>query len=287
MLRREELLRQGIGEMEPVRVYSTEEFNQSSAAACAAVTGKDLIEALKQFVDLINMVDVDELTSQTVNSLRNSVASFMSSTMTISADGRVTSNHPPISANPSLDDSAVHAQVVRNYIYDVSFCVRAVLLPALEVIRKEHCLEPELFFSIAEHSPVVPPKRAQAFGKGLFAGYNGDFNEAFQVLSPQIENLIRFQLKLREVNTRYRRNGVDEERLLGWLLYHDKTKDIFGKHLLFELRTLFHSHRNDRAHGLIDDTSSPSPRDVYTWWLLLRLVFIAPDLQLEGESSNA
>ena len=287
MLRREDLLRQGIGEMEPVRVYSTEEFNQSSAAACAAVTGKDLIEALKQFVNLINMVDVDELTSQTVNSLKNSVASFMSSTMTISADGRVTSNHPPISANPSLDDPAVRAQVVRNYIYDVSFCVRAVLLPALEVIRKEHCLEPELFFSIAEHSPVVPPKRAQAFGKGLLAGYNGDFNEAFLDLSPQIEHLIRFQLKLREVNTRARKNGVDEERPLGWLLYHDKTEDIFGKHLLFELRTLFHSHRNDRAHGLIDDTSSPSPRDVYTWWLLLRLVFIAPDLQSERESPNA
>ena len=292
MLRRENFLRQGVGEMEPIRVDITEEFNQISAAACAAVTGKDLIEVLKQFANLLSMVDVDELTSHTVNSLRNSAASFISSTTTISVDGRVTSNHPPVSANPSAADPAVHAQMVKDYMFDVSFFVSAALLPALKVIRQEHCLESNLFSSIAERSLMVPDGRAQAFGKGLHAGYNGDFEVAFQVLSPQIEHLIRCRLRRHKVNTRYRKNGVrkngvDEERPLAWLLYHDKTEDIFGKHLLFELRALFHPHRNDRAHGLIDDTSNPSPRDVYIWWLLLRLVFNSSNLQSEKESPNA
>ena len=262
MLRREDLLRQGISEMEPIRVDVTEEFNQFLEAACAAVTGKDHIEALKQFVNLISMVDVDELTSHTVDGLRSSIASSIFPTTTISADGRVTSNHPSINANLSFDNPAVLAQVVETYMIDVEFFVKAALLPALEVIRKEHCLEPELFFSIAEHSPIVPPERTRTFGKGLLAGYNGDFDVAFHVLSPQIEHLIRFQLKLRGVNTRCRKNGVDEELPLGRLLYHEKTKEIFGKDLLFELKTLFHNRRNDQAHGLIDDTSSPSPCDV-------------------------
>lgn len=286
MLRLKYFLRQGIDAMEPIRVDITEEFNQFSDAACATVTGKSFIEALKQFVNLGSIVDVDELTSHTVNGLRNSVASAISSTMTISADGRVLSNHPPISANPSLNDPAVHAEVVKDYMFDVSFFVNAALLPALKVIRQEHSLEPELFSSIAEHSPVVPPGRTQSFVKGLLAGYNGDFDVAFQVLSPQIENLIRFQLKLRRVNTRYRKNGVDKELPLGRLLYHEKTKEIFGKDLLFELRTLFHYRRNDRAHGLIDDTSSSSPCDVYIWWLLLHLVFNSSNFQSEGESPN-
>ena len=199
MLRREDLLKQGIGELEPITVDVTEEFNQFSEAACAAVTGKDHIEALKKFVDLRSIigsiVDVDELTSHTVNELRNSVASSIFSTTTLSADGRVTSNHPPISANPSFDNPAVRAQVVETYMIYVSLLAKATLLPALKVIRQEHCLEPELFFSIAEHSSIVPPGRTQAFGKGLLAGYNGDFDVAFQVLSPQIENLIRFHLK--------------------------------------------------------------------------------------------
>ena len=287
MLRREDFLRQGIDEMEPIRVDITEEVNQISAAACAAVTGKDLIEALKQFANLLDMVDVDELTSHTVNSLRNSVASSISSTTTISADGRVTSNHPPISANPSFDDPAVHAHVVKNYMFDVSFFVSAALLPALKIIRQEHCLEPELFFSISERSCIVPDGRTQAFGKGLIEGYNGNFNVAFRVFYPEIENLIRSQLKKYEINTRKRKNGVDEELPLGQLLYHEKTKEIFGKDLLFELKTLFHNRRNDQAHGLIDDTSSPSPCDVYIWWLMLRLVFNSSNLQSEGESPNA
>ena len=287
MLRREELLKQGKSEVEPITVDITERFNRRSEIACAAVTGKGHIEALYKFVNLRSMVDIDKLTSRTVNRLRNSAASFISSTTTISTDGRVTSNHPPISANPSIDDSAVHAQVVKDYMIYVSFFAKAALLPALKVIRQEHCLETNLFFSISEHSPIVPDGRTQAFGKGLLAGYNGDFDVAFQVLSPQIENLIRFHLKQHGVNTRERKNGVDEELLLGRLLYHDKTEEIFGTNLLFELRVLFHSHRNDQAHGLIDDTSSPSPCDVYIWWLLLRLVFNSSNLQSERESPNA
>ena len=287
MLRREELLKQEKNEVEPITVDITERFNQRSEIACAAVTGKGHIEALYKFVNLRSMVDIDELTSRTVNRLRNSAASFISPTTTISADGRVTSNHPPISANPSIDDPAVHAQVVKDYMIYVSFFVNAALLPALKVIQQEHCLEPELFFSIAERSPVVPPRRMQAFGKGLIEGYNGNFAVAFQVLYPQIENLIRFHLKQHGVNTRKRKNGVDEELLLGKLLYHEKTEEIFGKDLLFELKTLFHNRRNDQAHGLVDDTSSPSPCDVYIWWLLLRLVFNSSNLQSEGESPNA
>ena len=287
MLRREELLNQGISEIKPIRVDITEEFNQSSEVACAAVTGKDHIEALKQFVNLISMVEVDELTSHTVDSLRNSVASSIFSTTTLSTDGRVTSNHPPVSANPSAADPTVHSQVVEDYMIDVEFFAKAALLPSLQVIRQEHCLEPELFFSIAEHSSIVPDGRTQAFGKGLLAGYNGDFDVAFQVLSPQIEHLIRSQLKKYGVNTRKRKNGIDEELTLGPLLYHEKTEEIFGKDLLFELKTLFHNRRNDQAHGLVDDTSSPSPCDVYIWWLLLRLVFNSSNFQSEKESPNA
>ena len=291
MLRREDLLRQGIGEMKTTTFNITEEFNQFSEAACAAVTGEDHIEALKKFVNLRSIigsiVDVDEITSHTMHSLRNSVAPSIFSTTTISADGRVTPNHPPVSANPSVSDPAVHSQVVEDYMIDVEFFAKAVLLPSLKVIQQEHCLEPNLFCSIAEHSSIVPPERTQAFGNGLLEGYKGNFAVAFQVLSPQIENLIRFHLKQHGVNTRKRKNGVDEELPLGKLLYHDKTEEIFGKDLLFDLRVLFHPHRNDHAHGLIDDTSSPSPCDVYIWWLMLRLVFNSSNLQSERESPNA
>ena len=260
MLRQEELLTQGISELEPIRVDITEEeFNQFSATACAAVTGKDHIEALYKFANLRSMVDIDKLISRTVSRRRrrNRIA------------------------------SAVRAQVVETYMIYVSLLAKATLLPALKVIRQEHCLDPELFFSIAEHSSIVPPRRIQAFGKGLLAGYNDDFDVAFRVLSPEIENLIRSHLKQCGVNTRKRKNGGYEERPLGWLLRHNKTEEIFGKNLLFELRTLFHPHRNDQAHGLIDDTSSPSHYDVYIWWFLLRLVFNSSTFQSERESPNA
>ena len=290
MLCQEELLMQGISELEPIRVDITgEELNQFSATACADVTGKDHIEALYKFANLRSMVDIDKLISRMASRRRrrNSIASSIFSTTKISADGRVTSNHPPISANLSFDNPAVRAQVVETYMIYVSLLSKATLLPALKVIRQEHCLEPELFFSIAEHSSIVPPERAQTFGKGLLAGYDGDFNVASRVLYPEVENLIRFHLKQCGVNTRHRINGTDKELTLGRLLRKDKAEEIFGKDLLFELRELFLPRRNDQAHGLIDDTSSPSPCDVYIWWLLLRLVFNSSNFQSERESPNA
>ena len=233
MLRQEELLNQGISEIEPIRVDITERVNQRSEIACAAVTGKGHIEALYKFVNLRSMVDIDKL-------------------------------------------------ALEYYRIYVPYFAKAALLPALEVIRQEHCLEPELFFSIVEHSPLVESERTQTFGKGLIKGYNGNFDEAFRDLYPQIEHLIRSHLKQCGINTRKRKNGI-EEQTLSWLLRHNKTEEIFEKNLLFELRTLFLPHRNDHAHGLIDDTSSPSPCDVYIWWLMLRLVFNSSNLQPERE----
>ena len=265
----ENLCEKGIDEMEPITVDITERVNQRSRIACAAVTGKGHIEALYKFVNLRNMVDVDKLTSRAVKRLR-------------------TYNHLPISADLSFDNPAVHAQMVEDYMFYVSFFVSAALLPALKVIRQEHCIEePEFFYSIVEHSSLVKSERTQTFGKGLIKGYNGSFDEAFRDLYPQVEHLIRSHLKKCGVNTRKRKNGGYEEQQLGWLLYHEKTEEIFGKNLLFELRTLFHPHRNDQAHGLIDDTSSPSHHDVYIWWLLLRLVFNSSNFQSERKSPNA
>ena len=264
----EDLGEKGISEIEPITVDITERVNQRSEIACAAVTGKGHIEALYKFINLRRMVDIDKLASRAVKKLR-------------------TYNHLPISANLSFDNPAVHAQVVEDYMFYVSFFVSAALLPALKVIRQEHCLEPEFFYSIVEHSPLVKSERTQTFGKGLIKGYNGNFDEAFRDLYPQIEHLIRSHLKKCGVNTRKRKNGGYEERPLGWLLYHENTKEIFGKNLLFELRTLFHPHRNDQAHGLIDDTPSSSPCDIYIWWLLLRLVFNSSNFQSEREPPNA
>ena len=207
----------------------------------------------------------------------------------VTGKGHIEALYKFVNLRSMVDIDKLASRAVKDYMIYVSFFAEAALLPALKVIRQEHCLEPELFFSIAEHSPIVPPERTRTFGKGLLVGYNGDFEVSFQILFPQIENLIRFHLKQHGVNTRYRckKDGVYKELTLGPLLCHKKTAEIFGKNLLFELKTLFRPRRNDQAHGLIDDTSSPSHYDVYIWWLLLRLVFNSSNLQSEREPPNA
>lgn len=232
---------------------------------------------------------IDEMEPITVNITERVNQRSRIACAAVTGKGHIEALYKFVNLRSMVDIDKLASRAVKDYMIYVSFFAKAALLPALKVIRQEHCLEPELFFSIAEHSPIVPPERTRTFGKGLLVGYNGDFEVAFQILFPQIENLIRFHLKQHGVNTRYRckKDGVYKELTLGPLLCHKKTKEIFEKNLLFELKTLFHPHRNDQAHGLIDDTSSPSHYDVYIWWLMLRLVLNSSNLQSEGESPNA
>ena len=230
---------------------------------------------------------IDEMESITVDITERVNQRSEIACAAVTGKGHIEALYKFVNLRSMVDIDKLASRAVKDYMIYVSFFAKAALLPALKIIRQEHCLETNLFCSIAERSPIVPDGRTQAFGNGLLEGYKGNFAVAFQVLSPQIENLIRFHLKQHGVNTRKRKNGIDEEQTLSWLLRHNKTEEIFGEDLLFELKTLFRPRRNDQAHGLVADTSSPSPCDVYIWWLLLRLVFNSSNLQSEGEPPNA
>ncbi len=212
----------------------------------------------------------------------------------MSSDGRVIAKRA--GEIPAGDeDSGEHAaslhddvDVVEQFRRGIDFTVRACILPALDVVRREHSFQEADFISLVEKSPLVPTGREQLVGKALYSGFRGDFGTALYLLVPQVEYIVREDLKDKGCRTTHRDSaGIETENSLNTLVKFPELKEIFGEDFAFEINALFceplgPNLRNAVAHGLVDDRVSQSPRSIYAWWFMLRLI-LCPMLEIEGE----
>ena len=168
--------------------------------------------------------------------------------------------------------------MVGDYQQEIDIVVRAQIFPAIETLQLEHRLGLESFADLARQSPLVAQDRRGLFAKGLYAGFEGDFDTALHLLVPQLEHIVRERLRRHRVITSSRdADGVETENGLSRLVRSAEMPELFGEDLSFELEALFcdatgPNLRNEVAHGLLNDYAANSGYAVYAWWLVLRLV---------------
>jgi hypothetical protein len=199
----------------------------------------------------------------------------------MSRDGRVIAKTNGINFDNTLEGNHpnIQATVMRNHGIHLTLIVQGKILPALEILHLEHRIREVDFFSIVKQSPIVPPGREVLFAKGLYSGYDHDYVTALHLLSPQIENLVRYHLKNAGTKTSTLDScGIENENGLSTLVALPEMKAVFGDDLTFEIKALFcdplgANLRNELAHGLVDHNACNSLHGVYAWWFTLKLVF--------------
>ena len=245
-----------------------------------AVKGKTTTDAMKEFVNLHHL-NVDDFRERAIKHLRDFPLLAIIPITSLGGDGRVVAKRSGIAgaAPTDGDENAVYFQMVKEFDISVKVTVKGIILPALQVLQFEHRLRETDFIALANQSPLVPLGREILFGKGLFAGYDGDFVTALHFLVPQIEHMVRFHLKQMGIQTtNLNDQGIEDEIGLTALIGKPEAKDIFNDNLNFTIRALFSDHaganlRNYVAHGLLDDRECDSEYAVYAWWFALKLVF--------------
>ena len=247
-----------------------------------AVSNKSPIDALKAFANLHRGVKEEELRKSVLDRMQEFPLQALFAATVVSPDGRVIAKRPAMNLGGELTDSdetAIRADMVRQYGMLVSIIVQANILPALEKMLLEHRLREPDFVELAHQSPIVPIGREALFGKDLFQGYERDFISALHLLIPQIENMVRFHLKRAGAKTtNLDADGIEHENGLSTLMDLTEAETVFGKDLAFELKSLFcdafgPNLRNELAHGLLDVEACHTPFAIYAWWLGLRLIF--------------
>ena len=268
--------------MDEMATYTTPGVDVSDLAdeARKLVGGKPVSEALMFFVTL-HRVDVKELRESAKEDLSRFVSQRVFGNVFLSHDGRVVDRTAAYSESAPSEENEDTIRANMNqfhYGFGVQIAVIAQILPALDVLNSEHPLSEADFIDFARRSPIVPENREVLWGKALAQGFHQDFVTSIHLLTPQIENMVRFRLNSVGVSTTHRdQNGIRTEKGLSALIDLPEAKVVLGENLTYEIKAQFCDQigpnlRNNIAHGLLDDQQCYSCGVVYAWWLGLKLV---------------
>lgn len=252
-------------------------------ASITHVTGKHrLEEALLYFTGLYSGPKLKNLTASAIRNMQESIFSSLVGTNHMSSDGRVIAKTPPANLGAGEDDPAnqavLHRQTQMLFSIEIQLVVEGQILPALRQLLMEHRVTREFLEAALQHSPIVPRDRTQLLSFALWKGFEYDFGSAIHLLCPQLEHIVRVQLKNAGAHTtNIDREGIENENALGSLLELPEATAIFGEDLVFELKSVFtdalgFNLRNEAAHGLINDNASSTISTIYAWFMILRLV---------------
>lgn len=258
------------------------------AEAIGKVQGLPPNEALFAFGQIAPLPSLDALREEASIPLSGIGAIF--STASVDEDGRV------IAQQDGVDDAAsrerrLAAEMVVACARRADISARAMIDPALDVIRQQCNLSPQDFLEITRLSALVPSDRADLVAKGLYAGYCRDFVQALHILLPQFEHMVRTVLKDSGALTTSRQDGIEMELGLSSLVELPEMKQRFGDPLTFMIRSLMckpigPNLRNNVAHGLAGAGLCNSGYGVYAWWLILALVLQGFRMMLRAEEAN-
>lgn len=206
------------------------------------------------------------------------IAALFSST-TVDEDGRVIAEVEGVGDADSRE-RRLKAEMVKACARRADIAARALIDPALDIIRQQFHLSAYDFYTITQLSSLVPGDRADLVAKGLYAGYCRDFVQAIHILVPQFEHMVRMVLKEAGAQTTSRQDGIEMEAGLSALVDLPEMKERFGEHLTFTIRSLMckplgPNLRNQVAHGLAGADLCSSGYGVYAWWLTGVLVIPA------------
>lgn len=237
------------------------------------ISGKCLDHAMRSYLALYSCHE-GKLHDLTVRHINEFPLTSVFQTSVLSDDGRIIAKSLP---RTDHDDQIVQMEMIKLYRLHVELIVQVLILPGLRVIMNEHHIDIEDVRGMVDRSARVPKDRRELFTQGLYYGFKEEFSTALHILVPQIENIVRTQLKLNQISTTRIEAGIEHEMGLNNLVGRQEIKDIFGRDFAYELDALLchpngYNVRNVVAHGLVNDDGASSSFSVYTWWFTLKLI---------------
>lgn len=275
----EQLLEDQKKSTEEMGLIETEiDLTDAAKEAREAVSDLELKEALRVFAMITGPPTIEDLKNEAEGIADDYPMSALLPNTIINQEGKVVAKRGS-AIGPDAEEEAIKAEVVRVSQHQYRLEVRAQILPALGQINREHRITLRDLVDLCRYNPIVPPGRELIFARGLYHGFQGDYISSSNLLIPQIEHTLRYLLRQKGIITSsLQSDRIQEEFSLNTLLDIEEIEDVIGEDTAFTLNSLLNSKfgsnfRHRAAHGLLDDNQFGSAAGVYTWWLVLHLIF--------------
>jgi hypothetical protein len=257
------------------------------------VRSENFREALAKFVLGVPLLLPTMVRQEVENNVKAYPLSQTFQKSHVDAKGRTVAVHEGLlSASRDEAESALQGEIFAQARIAWTLRTQAFITPAREEILADHCPSFDDLAFLVERNPFVPPGHEGILLRGLHAGFHGDFIVSAHLLTPQIENSIRYVLEGHGVDvSNFNSDGTQPVKILGALLDLPETTKYFGEDLVFEFRGCLIEKtgfdlRNRVAHGFVNDVECLSEGPILSWWLILRLC-LWPHLLVETAAPPA
>ncbi|WP_454667873.1 DUF4209 domain-containing protein [Acinetobacter calcoaceticus] len=275
----------GKASLEEMHIFKTDSIDISDIVKDVKMSvggKKEPFDALSHFINIHSGPDFNDLENRAKRHFDQSLFTTLFGNSHVSNDGRTIAKVPPLDRKLPYGDPAnapvLRAQMIRDFSHEVVFIVQSLIIPALRQINQDFSFINDLLLQICEASPIVPNGRSKLMADALSLGFEYEFGTAIHLICPQIENIVRKQLKDAGAQTSIIEDGIENEVGLSSLMERAEIEKIFGKNLAFEIECIFtealgYNLRNNVAHGLLsDDEARLSYGSPYAWWMTLRII---------------
>ncbi len=243
------------------------------------VSGKNIISALFSLALIDSPISIDELIPIAKSALEKSeMIPIFGAPLYVGMDGkssRIPGSILDDDISPELDFFLT--ELIKAHL---SLSVEAEILPAVQIIQKEHQIDISALEYFVHNNSFIPEDHEYYYARGLCAGFAFDFPLFCVLVIPQLENSFRHILLNNEGNPScLDATGNQAEKNFDCVTKEQIILDKFGKPFIDLLRRLltdprFSKIRHSIAHGLLPYSSLNSDYAVYLWWLTLRLVLL-------------
>jgi hypothetical protein len=254
---------------------------------------KDIIEHTKQgmrrltlrdklfaFAALTRSPDPSELIDQAKSSIAKYPLSSLFGASHHDQEGKVIHRSAGADFGDDEDTSAIARQIAQDERLRRQLVGAGQIEPARQAIAAGHYLADDLFGYLLVHSPFVPQDLLMTFSRGFVRFFQGDFVSGLYILTPLLENSLRYVLK----NHGYEVSKFDDAKLTQQdrtiaILFgqmRNELDSIFGKAITTDIDNLFLKKpgpylRHSLSHGLLHDGDPYGPDAIYACWLIFHL----------------
>jgi hypothetical protein len=190
----------------------------------------------------------------------------------------------------STDGGAYRDQIARSESIRRNLVVSGKFEAARQTILDRHYLSDDVFASLLQYSPFVPPELVGTFARGFTCFFQGDFVSATYILTPLLENSLRHVLKSngQDVSIFDDATQTQEDRTLSSLFEQMRTEldAVFGRAIITDIENVFLTKpgpqlRHRVAHGMLNYSDPCGADAIYGCWLIFRLCLM-PMFQYYG-----
>lgn len=257
-------------------------------AIAQVLRGKSFKDSIFQLASMCASPSLENLKSEVEKGFCDYPLQFLFGETLYNQSGKVVAQKQSIiSSSPEENKTVFNKEVfqihiVKSAIYRQQTYGSIIVDYARYQISLEHNVSIKDFDFIVKNNPFIRPGREKIYARGLLEGLKGDFLISTHLLTPQIEDSIRYLMEQRGyIASKLNDQGIQSEHNINSLIREKETEliEILGEDIVFDLKVLLvhidgfgTNLRNRMAHGFIGDNEFCSGENVYLWGLTLYLL---------------